>query len=142
MIKSFTIDHTKLNAPTIRLADVYERSGVKVCKWDLRFIKPNTTYFDDRTMHSMEHLLATAFKEVFGDDMIDLSPMGCKTGFYFTKFESTATQEKIREAIRRSINVKIPEPTKYNCGSYQLHDIDNARKVLKDISNEINSCSN
>ena len=129
MIKSFTIDHTKLEAPTIRLADVYERNGVKVIKWDLRFLKPNTTYFEDKIMHSMEHLLATAFKEVFGDDMIDLSPMGCKTGFYFTKFESTSTQEKIREAIRRSIDLKIPEKFLNSEIIYRLNDKDD--KIIK-----------
>lgn len=141
MIKSFEIDHTRIKAPCIRLADIYERGGVKVIKWDIRFVTPNTTYIDDKTMHSMEHLLATSFKSVFGDDMIDLSPMGCKTGFYLTKFESTATQEKIREAIKRAVDIKIPEPTKYNCGSYKLHDIENARKYISEVCDGFSSCS-
>ena len=83
-------------APFIRLADVYEKDGVVVNKYDLRFVTPNTTCIDDKTMHSMEHLLATSFKNEFGNDMIDLSPMGCKTGFYFTVFKCDAETSKIK----------------------------------------------
>ena len=130
MIKSFTVDHTKLKAPCIRLADIYEKNGVVVKKYDLRFLIPNTYTFDDKVMHSMEHLLATAFKEVFKDDMIDLSPMGCKTGFYFTEFENENDILKIQEALLMSPKVKIPEPTEVNCGSFRLHNIDAARVFL------------
>lgn len=137
MIKSFEIDHTKLKAPTIRLADIYEKNNVIVKKYDLRFITPNTTYIDDKTIHSMEHLLATAFKEVFQDDMIDLSPMGCKTGFYFTEFENENDIEKIKIAIQNAIDIEIPIPTKENCGSYLLHNINNARELIKTIYNKI-----
>ena len=142
MIKSFTIDHTKLKAPTIRLADIYEKNGVEVIKYDLRFVTPNTTYIDDKTIHSMEHLMATAFKETFQDDMIDLSPMGCKTGFYFTTFKCENIEEMIKEAIKLSSIVEIPKPTKENCGSYLLHNVDGARTFLERISDEINSSSN
>lgn len=142
MIKSFTVDHTKLKAPSIRLADTYEKNGVEVRKYDLRFVTPNTTYIDDKTMHSMEHLLATAFKEVFQDDMIDLSPMGCKTGFYFTEFANDGDIEKIKEAISKASKIGVPVPTKENCGSYLLHNFDGAWVFLERISDEINSSSN
>ena len=138
MIKSFEVDHTKLNAPIIRLADIYTKGDVVVKKYDLRFLKPNTRYFDDKVMHSMEHLLATSFKDVFGEDMIDLSPMGCKTGFYFTLFETTDEIEKILKAIKNSSLVVIPTPTEVNCGSYRLHNIKEARAMLEVIYNEFN----
>ena len=134
MIKSFEVDHTKLKAPCIRLADVYEKNGVVVKKFDLRFVTPNTETIPDATMHSMEHLLATAFKEVFQDDMIDLSPMGCKTGFYFTEFENKSDVLKIKKALIMSPYVIVPEPTKENCGSYLLHDFKSARQLLKDLT--------
>ena len=136
MIKSFEVDHTKLTAPCIRLADIYERNGVVIKKYDLRFVTPNKQFvIDPLVMHSMEHLLATAFKEVFKDDMIDLSPMGCRTGFYFVEFANDGDIEKIKQAISLSVDVKIPTPTEKNCGSYLLHDIEKARRfinVLKD----------
>ena len=136
MIKSFTVDHTKLKAPCIRLADIYEKNGVMIKKYDIRFITPNTNTIDDKVMHSMEHLLATAFKEEFKEEMIDLSPMGCKTGFYFTAFKSENEIERIQEALKHSSSVIIPEPTAKNCGSYKLHDITTARAYLKGITNK------
>lgn len=141
MIKSFTIDHTKLKAPCIRLADIYEKDGVEIRKYDIRLVTPNTTYIDDKTMHSMEHLMATAFKEVFKDDMIDLSPMGCKTGFYFTEFANENDIEKIKTSIKYSAMTLIPTPTRKNCGSYLLHNIEGARAFLERIYEEINSSS-
>jgi S-ribosylhomocysteine lyase len=137
MVKSFEIDHTKLKAPCIRLADEYIKNGVVVEKVDIRFETPNTKTIDDAVMHSMEHLLATAFKEVFMDDMIDLSPMGCKTGFYFTFFNCANAINKIQEALRKSPSAKIPKPTEVNCGSYKMHNIKAARKYLDSKLNEL-----
>ena len=137
MIKSFEVDHTKLKAPCIRLADIYERNGVIVRKYDIRFVTPNTTTLDDKIMHSMEHLLATAFKSIFKESMIDLSPMGCKTGFYFTCFKTDKTLQKIQNAIVLASDVKIPTPRKANCGSYKLHNITGARKYLKEKATEM-----
>ena len=140
MIESFKIDHTQLE-PGIRLAAIYHRDGVDVVKFDIRMIKPNTEYFQDDIMHSMEHLMATAAKEVFGDDMIDLSPMGCKTGFYLTIFANEYTEdvEKIKKMLKISGNAEIPVPDEHNCGSYKLHDIEGAREYL---NGKFNSSSN
>lgn len=143
MIESFKKDHTKIIAPSINLSATYEKDSVMVVKFDIRLVTPNTTYIDDKTMHSLEHLLATAFKKVFQNDMIDLSPMGCKTGFYFTVFNTTDIEFKIETAIRKASTVRIPKPTKKNCGSYLLHNIEGARVFLERIADEIdNSCGN
>ena len=141
MIESFKKDHTKIIAPTINLSATYTKDGVMVVKFDIRLVTPNTTYIDDKTMHSMEHLLATAFKKEFQDDMIDLSPMGCKTGFYFTAFICEDMPKRMRKAIRKASTIKIPKPTKKNCGSYLLHNIDGARVFLERIADEIDNSS-
>lgn len=137
MIKSFSLDHTKIDAPLIRIADVYERNGVIIEKYDLRFVTPNTKYIDDKTMHSMEHLLATELKNEFKADMIDLSPMGCKTGFYFTTFKVEDCVIKITNAVLMSSKTSIPKPNKFNCGSYRLHNIKKARQTLQEISHRL-----
>lgn len=142
MIKSFKVDHTKLPAPSVRLADIYEKNGVIVKKYDLRFKKPNAGVIPSATLHSMEHLLATAFKKVFKEDMIDLSPMGCKTGFYFTEFDNEGDLDKIIKAIAISPFVKIPQPTEANCGSFRLHNIPEARIYLKELSKKIKLLEN
>ena len=137
MIESFKKDHTKITAPSINLSATYEKDGVMVVKFDIRLVTPNTTYIDDKTMHSMEHLLATAFKQEFQSDMIDLSPMGCKTGFYFIAFICLNMKVRIQKAIKKASTVRIPKPTKKNCGSYLLHNIEGARIFLENISKEI-----
>ena len=134
MIESFEIDHTKIKAPMIRQAKEQIRNNVTIAKYDLRFITPNTSYFDDKTMHSMEHLLATSFKKEFEYDMIDLSPMGCKTGFYFIVFKCENMEQRIKKAIAEAKDIEIPTPTQKNCGSYMLHNIEGARCVLERIS--------
>ena len=137
MIKSFEVDHTQLKAPTIRLADIYTKDGVMVKKYDLRFIQPNAGIMEDAMVHSMEHLMATAFKEEFKDDMIDLSPMGCKTGFYCTMFANHSEKDRIIRAMEESINAEIPIPNEKNCGSYKMHDIEGARAFLKEITKQL-----
>jgi len=137
VIESFKVDHTKLTAPCIRLAKVFIKDDVIIKKYDLRFVTPNTTYIDDKTIHSMEHLLATAFKKEFGEDMIDLSPMGCKTGFYYTTFDTPELESRIIIAIKHASKVRIPKPTEKNCGSYLLHNVEGARKFIKRISRQI-----
>ena len=131
MIKSFKVDHTKLKAPCLRLADVLEKNGVVVRKYDLRFVTPNTEMLNGAVIHSLEHLLATAFKEVFGGDMIDLSPMGCRTGFYLTIFKTKEEVFKIVHALDLSTTIEVPTPTEKNCGSYKYHDFKNARGILE-----------
>ncbi len=37
--------------------------------------------FGTAALHGLEHLLATYLRETM-DDIIDLSPMGCRTGYY------------------------------------------------------------
>lgn len=136
MIESFEVNHTKME-PGVRLAKVCKHGLTEVVKFDIRMWKPNTGYFKDDVMHSMEHLLATAAKQVFGDNMIDLSPMGCKTGFYLTIFADEILQdvEKIEQMLKISGTVEIPEPTEKNCGSYKLHDIPEARRYLNEKYN-------
>lgn len=139
-VSSFEIDHTELTAPYILEHAVYEHRGVKVFKYDIRFITPNTTTIDDKILHSLEHILATTFKQEFEDYMIDLSPMGCKTGFYLTLFDCGREEPKsilrIYLAIMRALYIEVPEPTQYNCGSYQLHNIEGARVFLEGVSRE------
>jgi S-ribosylhomocysteine lyase len=141
VVSSFSIDHTKLEAPCIRLADTYVKDGVTIFKYDLRFITPRRLedtyykYLDSDLLHSMEHLLATSFKTIFEDNMIDISPMGCHTGFYFTLFVDDYKDENeikglILTAISNASCIEIPEPTQVNCGNYLLHNIDDARSCL------------
>ena len=81
-VESFKLDHNKVKAPYVRKCCVLDgKSGDKVSKFDLRFLQPNVEAFGTGAIHGLEHLLATYLREEL-DNIIDLSPMGCRTGFY------------------------------------------------------------
>ena len=81
-VESFKLDHTKVKAPYVRKCCVLDgKSGDKVSKFDLRFLQPNVEAFGTASIHGLEHLLATYLREEL-EGLIDLSPMGCRTGFY------------------------------------------------------------
>ena len=80
-VESFKLDHTKVKAPYIRkCCELKGTNGDIVTKFDLRFLQPNEETFGTAAIHGLEHLLATYLRETL-DGIIDLSPMGCRTGF-------------------------------------------------------------
>ena len=85
VVESFTLDHTKVKAPYVRVAG-YERHrlGSVVQKFDLRFLQPNADAIPTAALHTLEHLLAFGLREEL-EGVIDISPMGCRTGFYLIR---------------------------------------------------------
>lgn len=82
VVESFTLDHTKVKAPYVRVAGVERHAlGSVVQKFDLRLLQPNTDAIPTAALHTLEHLLAFGLREEL-DGIIDISPMGCRTGFY------------------------------------------------------------
>ena len=82
----FNLDHTKVTAPFVRLAS--KKTGEKgdvVSKFDIRFAQPNKEFLTTGAIHTLEHLIAEYIRDEM-DGVIDFSPMGCRTGFYFTLF--------------------------------------------------------
>ncbi|CAM5207137.1 S-ribosylhomocysteine lyase OS=Ureibacillus acetophenoni OX=614649 GN=luxS PE=3 SV=1 [Ureibacillus acetophenoni] len=81
-VESFNLDHTKVAAPYVRLAGVKEgANGDVIRKYDIRFKQPNKAYMEMPALHSIEHLMAENIRN-HTDQVVDLSPMGCQTGFY------------------------------------------------------------
>lgn len=61
-------------------------------------------------MHTLEHFLAGFMREKL-DDVIDISPMGCKTGFYLTSFGDIDVKDII-EALEYSLS-KVLDKKRY-----------------------------
>jgi len=80
-------------------------------------------------------------------EIIDISPMGCRTGFYMSVI-GTPKNEEIINAWKKSMqNVldtqTIPEANIYQCGSCYMHSLEGAKKVAKHIlDNEISIMDN
>jgi S-ribosylhomocysteine lyase len=73
-------------------------------------------------------------------EIIDISPMGCRTGFYMSLL-GTPSEKKVAKAWEKSmkdvLKVKkksdIPELNVYQCGSYKMHSLKNAKKIAKNV---------
>ena len=58
-VESFTLDHTAVKAPYVRLITVEEgKKGDKVSNYDLRLVQPNENAIPTAGLHTIEHMLA------------------------------------------------------------------------------------
>ena len=146
-VESFNIDHTKMIIPFIRVAGLYKDkdTGCYVTKFDLRFVQPNKDELDSSAIHSIEHLLAVALREMPELQVIDFSPMGCKTGFYmtvFTDWTDEANQQAFKKiiltAILRAIDAPLEAANEVQCGNYKLHDPQKAKEYLRNFYDAMN----
>lgn len=132
-VESFKLDHTKVHAPYLRKADEYWHCGECVTKFDVRICQPNIELLNMRAVHTFEHLFAVLIRE-YNLDVIDFSPMGCRTGFYLTLFgqyNELDILETIKEVFSKisKWNDIIPAATEKECGSYKEHDLNGAKNI-------------
>lgn len=137
MVKSFAIDHTNMKAPDIRVAEEIVLGKNRIVKYDIRFKKP---YVDElifpAVMHSIEHMMATAIREISEAQIIDFSPMGCRTGFYLSVINpgENFIKNDIKGAMIISLDMEeVPGATKKSCGNFYYHDIEGAKNELLDF---------
>ena len=82
IIESFTLDHTKVIAPYVRLiGEEQGEHGDIVSNFDVRLAQPNKEEIPTGGMHTLEHLLALYLRPRI-KGYLDCSPFGCRTGFH------------------------------------------------------------
>ncbi|WP_337845557.1 S-ribosylhomocysteine lyase [Thermus sp.] len=138
-VESFSLDHTKVRAPYVRLAGRRAVGGGVVEKYDLRLAQPNREAIPTAALHTLEHLLA-GYLRAHLPGVIDLSPMGCRTGFYLVA-EGPLGEEVVLEAFRKALEDvlrhqgEVPGASFRSCGNYRDHDLRGAkawaRRVLE-----------
>ncbi|MCB5196426.1 S-ribosylhomocysteine lyase [Deefgea salmonis] len=144
LLDSFTVDHTIMKAPAVRVAKkMTTPHGDAITVFDLRFCIPNQEILSERGIHTLEHLFAGFMREHLNGDgveIIDISPMGCRTGFYMsligTPNESRvvdAWQAAMKDVLKVAQQSEIPELNLYQCGTYEMHSLDEAKKIAKNI---------
>ena len=144
LLDSFTVDHTKMIAPAVRVAKkIKSPSGDNITVYDLRFTIPNQEQIKEKAIHTLEHLFAGFMRKYLNADdveIIDISPMGCRTGFYMSTIGepteqkiATAWEASMQDILKVGSEAEIPELNKYQCGSYKLHSLDGAKKVAKEV---------
>ena len=142
-VESFTLDHTKVKAPYVRLITVEEGpKGDKISNYDLRLVQPNKNAIPTGGLHTIEHLLASLLRDRL-DGVIDCSPFGCRTGFHLIVWGEHSTTEVAKalkyslEEIREPITWEdVPGTTIKTCGNYRDHSLFTAKEWCRDILEE------
>jgi S-ribosylhomocysteine lyase len=130
-VESFNLDHTRVSAPYVRRAGRHVTPhGDTISKWDLRFAQPNEDALETGIVHTLEHLLAGGLRDEL-PNVIDLSPMGCRTGFYLVhdgELEEEIVKTALENTLRRvAQTVHVPGVSALECGNYRDHNLPGAR---------------
>ena len=154
LLDSFRVDHTIMPAPAVRVAKKMKTpKGDDITVFDLRFCVPNEKMLSEKGIHTLEHLFAGFIRNHLNSDtveIIDVSPMGCRTGFYMsligTPNEATvanAWEKAMKDVLEVKEQSDIPELNVYQCGTCAMHSLDEAKEIAKDIlSSKIGVMSN
>ena len=144
LLDSFTVDHTIMPAPAVRKAKgMKSPSGDKITVFDLRFVKPNKEVLSSEGIHTLEHLFAGFMREHLNSkkvEIIDVSPMGCRTGFYMSvlgepkeKRVAKAWKKSMKDILEVKNKKSIPELNLYQCGTYKMHSLKDAKDIAKKV---------
>lgn len=139
-VESFELDHNAVKAPYVRHCGVHKvGSDGLVNKFDIRFCQPNKQAMKPDTIHTLEHLLAFTLRkytEAYDHfDIIDISPMGCQTGYYLV-VSGEPTVDEIIDVLEKTMvdaleTVEIPAANEKQCGQAKLHDLEGAKRLMK-----------
>lgn len=143
VVESFTMDHTKVTAPFVRkCGHITTPKGDVITKYDLRFTQPNVDSMPTSAVHAIEHLLAGYLREELSD-VIDISPMGCRTGFYLIIL-GDSTEENIASALINALKKvlsadEIPAVNPVQCGNYRDMSLFGAKEYAKEVLEKLES---
>lgn len=142
LLDSFTVDHTRMEAPAVRVAKTMNTPhGDAITVFDLRFCVPNKVMPEEDPY--LEHLFAGFMRNHLngnGVEIIDISPMGCRTGFYMSLI-GTPDEQRVADARKAAMEDvlkvqdqnQIPELNVYQCGTYQMHSLQEAQDIARSI---------
>ncbi|ELO9497820.1 S-ribosylhomocysteine lyase [Campylobacter coli] len=146
LLDSFKVDHTKMPAPAVRLAKTMKTpKGDDISVFDLRFCIPNKDIMSEKGTHTLEHLFAGFMRDHLNSDLveiIDISPMGCRTGFYMSligipdeKSVAKALEAAMKDILNVSNQSQIPELNIYQCGTCAMHSLNEAKEIAQKVLN-------
>lgn len=136
-VESFNLDHTKVKAPYVRLADVKTGlNGDMIHKYDMRICQPNQDHMEMPALHSLEHLMAELSRN-HSDRIVDISPMGCQTGFYVALInhdDYNAVLELLQKTLEDVLEAtEVPACNEVQCGWAASHSLEGAKQIARDF---------
>ncbi|NLM68979.1 MAG: S-ribosylhomocysteine lyase [Firmicutes bacterium] len=137
IVESFTLDHTKVKAPYVRSCGrITTPKGDLITKFDLRFTQPNQDIMPTGAVHALEHLLAGLMREQI-TGVVDLSPMGCRTGFYLIKvgeISVDAVKQALKTALKKVLEAdEVPAANEIQCGNYRDMSLEQAQHYARQV---------
>ncbi|OLF57793.1 S-ribosylhomocysteine lyase [Aeromonas veronii] len=144
LLDSFTVDHTRMKAPAVRVAKIMQTpNNDRITVFDLRFCLPNVEILSERGIHTLEHLFASFMRAHLNSsdiEVIDISPMGCRTGFYMSliggpdeSHVGMAWLAAMHDILKVNDAKNIPELNKYQCGSFNMHSLEDAHNIASQV---------
>lgn len=144
LLDSFTVDHTRMQAPAVRVAKTMATPKQDtITVFDLRYCLPNQEILSERGIHTLEHLFAGFMRDHLNGDqveIIDISPMGCRTGFYMSLIGQPAEQAvadawlaSMHDVLKVAAQNDIPELNEYQCGTAEMHSLEEAKAIAQNI---------
>lgn len=135
-VESFQLDHNKVIAPYVRSAGKERQDNAVIEKFDLRFLQPNKDALPTAALHTLEHLLATYMRDEL-TGIIDISPMGCRTGFYMIMWGEHSTAEiqaALTNTLKKVVTTEVvPAVSALECGNYRDHSLFSAKEYAKQV---------
>lgn len=134
-VESFSLDHTKVRAPYVRLISVeHGPKGDAISNYDIRLLQPNSGEIPTSGLHTIEHTLAALLRTRL-TGLIDISPFGCRTGFHLIAW-GTPQPAEIAAAIKSSLEDiagpvtwdDVPGTDAVSCGNYRDHSLFSAKE--------------
>lgn len=144
LLDSFTVDHTRMQAPAVRIAKTMTTPhGDPITVFDLRFCRPNQALLSEKGIHTLEHLFAGFMRDHLNGDgveIIDISPMGCRTGFYMSLIGqpdearvAAAWTQAMEDVLQVADQSAIPELNEYQCGTFAMHSLTEAQNIARQV---------
>jgi S-ribosylhomocysteine lyase len=143
-IKSFTIDHLKLQSGVYVSRKDYVGDNT-LTTFDVRMTIPNEEpVMNTAEVHTIEHLGATFLRNHndFKDKTIYFGPMGCRTGFYLIlagDYESKDIIPLLTEMYTfiRDFKNEVPGASPKDCGNYLDMNLGMANYLANRYLNEV-----
>jgi S-ribosylhomocysteine lyase len=133
-----------MQAPAVRVAKTMLTPGKDtITVFDLRFCRPNQEILSEKGIHTLEHLFAGYMRDHLNGDgveIIDISPMGCRTGFYMSLIGTPGEERVVKAWTDAMLDVTrvmsqsdIPELNEYQCGTCVMHSLDEAKAIAETV---------
>lgn len=142
-IASFKVDHLILKEG-LYVSRIDRKGDSVATTYDIRLKRPNKGEFTPSAAHTIEHLGATWLRNSkWKDEVIYFGPMGCLTGFYVILWgepDLGVINEIIYNMCQFIISYDLPTvigATPEECGNYRLHDLDSAKREIKEFVEKI-----